>query len=282
MIAFMNDTNQNVSLYRMHESAQLEVMTNVTAVTAQAWNPTHYDRAGAFVPQLGQDLLDLLAPAPNERVLDLGCGTGDLTASIAARGASVIGVDASQDMIDEARRKHPALDFSVADGQELTYESELDAVFSNAALHWMPRADAVAAGVARALRPGGRFVAEFGGARCVRTVRDALELELATRGMTGYGAPSWYFPTVPEYARVLDEAGLFVRTALWFERPTPLAGEAGLATWLELFCLPLLRALGDARADLLAAVEQRCRPTLFRDGAWWLDYTRLRVVATKP
>jgi trans-aconitate methyltransferase len=252
------------------------------AITDQAWNPTHYDRAGAFVPQLGADLIDLLAPQPGERVLDLGSGTGDLTQQLAAAGARVLGLDASNEMVTEATRKHPNLSFTVGDGQELSFEQEFDAVFSNATLHWMPRADAVAAGVARALRSGGRFVAEFGGARCVQAVRSAVQAELAALGIEGHGTPAWFFPTLPQYARILDEAGLFVRTALWFERPTRLAGARGLATWLELFCLPLLKALGERREEVVAGVEARCQALLFRDGDWWLDYTRLRVVAFKP
>jgi len=254
----------------------------MNAISDQAWNPAHYDRAGAFVPKLASDLLDLLAPAPGERVLDLGCGTGDLTQQLAAAGARPFGIDASNDMVNEARRKHPNLSFEVGDGQELRFEAEFDAVFSNAALHWMPRAADVAAGVARALCKGGRFVAEFGGAHCVKTVRAAVRDTLSEQGMAGYGTPDWFFPTAAQYARVLDDAGLCVRTLLWFERPTRLEGTGGLETWLELFCLPLLKALGERRAALVRGVEARCRPALFRDGSWWLDYTRLRVVATKP
>ncbi len=252
------------------------------SITEQAWNPAHYDHAGAFVPKLGADLIALLAPRPGERVLDLGCGTGDLTAQLATSGARPLGLDASTEMVNAAAHKHPGLTFVVGDGQALDYVEEFDAVFSNATLHWMPRAEDVALGVARALRHGGRFVAEFGGARCVQTVRDAVRDELLERGVTGHGAPSWFFPTVPQYARILEQAGLFVQSAVWFERPTRLEGSGGLADWLELFCLPLLRALGAQRAELVAGVERRCKQRLFRDGAWWLDYTRLRVVATKP
>ena len=254
----------------------------MNAITEQAWNPSHYDRAGAFVPKLAADLIDLLAPQPGERVLDLGSGTGDLTAQLAARGALVRGLDASNAMVNEAQRKHPSLSFSVGDGQALSFHQEFDAVFSNATLHWMPRADAVAEGVARALCPGGRFVAEFGGARCVQTVRDAVEAELLERGIEGHATPAWFFPSVPQYSRILEQAGLWVRTALWFERPTLLEGPGGLNSWLELFCLPLLQALGERRAAVVQGVERRCKSALFRDGSWWLDYTRLRVVATKP
>jgi trans-aconitate methyltransferase len=251
-------------------------------ITEQAWNPAHYDRAGAFVPKLASDLIELLAPQPGERVLDLGCGTGDLTQQLAAAGARPFGVDASADMIAEASRKHPNLSFEIGDGQELRFDGEFDAVFSNAALHWMPRAQDVAVGVARALRPGGRFIAEFGGARCVATVRKAVHASLSELGIEGYRTPDWFFPSAAQYARLLDDAGLFVHTLLWFERPTRLEGNAGLETWLELFCLPLLNALGERRAELVRSVEERCRAALFQGGSWWLDYTRLRVLATKP
>jgi len=157
------------------------------SITEQAWNPVHYDRAGAFVPQLGSDLIELLAPRPGERVLDLGSGTGDLTARLAASGARPLGLDASSEMVSAAAAKYPQLSFVVGDGQELAYVEEFDAVFSNATLHWMPRAEDAANGIARALRPGGRFVAELGGARCVQTVRDAVRDELSARGVAGYG-----------------------------------------------------------------------------------------------
>jgi len=254
----------------------------MNAITQQAWNPTLYDNAAAFVPKLAADLVDVLAPQAGERVLDVGCGTGDLTQTLAATGAKTLGLDASNDMVSEARRKHPQLEFVVGDGQALSFDGEFDAVFSNATLHWMPRADAVASGIFRALKPGGRFVAELGGAKCVQTVRDAVQAELTERGLNGYGTPPWFFPTVPHYARLLEQAGFFVRSLVWFERPTPLSGEEGLSTWLELFCKPLLNALGEARADVVAGAERRCRSKLYRDGSWWLDYTRLRVVATKP
>jgi trans-aconitate methyltransferase len=262
----------------MVAEAQGEAMPTVTE---QAWNPAHYDRAGAFVPKLGADLIELLAPRPGERVLDLGAGTGDLTQALAAAGARPLGLDASQEMVSEAQRKHPNLSFVVGDGQQLAFEHEFDAVFSNATLHWMPRAEDVARGIARALKPGGRFVAEFGGARCVQTVRNAVLAELAELGVEGHATPAWFFPTVVEYARILGDAGFFVNSLLWFERPTRLEGEGGLATWLELFCLPLLRALGDRRTALVSGVERRCREQLFKGGSWWLDYTRLRVVATR-
>jgi trans-aconitate methyltransferase len=268
----------------MPPEAQVEPMDTAAALhpSLQTWNPAFYDTAGAFVPKMGADLVELLAPRAGERVLDLGSGSGDLTQALAGAGALAFGVDASSEMVAEARRKHPNVRFEVMDGQALTFDAELDAVFSNAALHWMPRADAVAAGVWRALRPGGRFVAEFGGARKVQTALYAVAAELTERKLHGHRLPAWYFPSVAQYARVLDEAGLFVHSAVWFERPTRLAGERGLENWLELFCLPLLRALGEDRDAVVAGVTERCRARLFKDGDWFVDYARLRVVATKP
>src|SRR3954463_6399471 len=144
-----------------------------------AWDPRLYDDRAAFVSELASDLVAWLRPQWGERILDLGCGTGTLTAAIARQGAAVTGVDRSAEMIATARDKYDGVRFEVADGQALTYDAEFDAVFSNAALHWMPRSHDVVRGVKRALVPGGRFVAEFGGAGCVATVVKALAEILA-------------------------------------------------------------------------------------------------------
>src|SRR5579863_1826995 len=132
------------------------------------WNPTLYDARHAFVWEKARGLIDLLAPQPGERILDLGCGTGQLASEIASVGATVVGVDRSPEMIAEARMKFPELRFDVADARALPFAQEFDAVFSNATLHWIPQADQVIVGVVRALKPGGRFVAEFGGKGNVR------------------------------------------------------------------------------------------------------------------
>ncbi len=246
------------------------------------WNPTLYDDRAAFVSELASDLVVWLRPTAGEHILDLGCGTGTLTAEIARRGALVTGVDSSRDMIAAAREKYGELPFEIADGQALTYEAEFDAVFSNAALHWMPRADDVVRGVERALRPGGRFVAEFGGAGCVATVARAVSEVLAEWEIDPAHYLSWYFPSPGQYAALLESHGLTVRELRYFERPTPVAGETGLATWLSVFQAGLRTDLEDRWPELCEKVAQRCRPELFRDGQWVLDYVRLRLVATKP
>jgi trans-aconitate methyltransferase len=247
----------------------------------QTWAPDAYRSKAGFVAKLGRDLIALLDPKPGERVLDLGAGTGELTAELAAAGASVLGVDASAEMVEAARRSLPALEFAVGDGQRLSFDAEFDAVFSNAALHWMPDADAVARGVARALKPKGRFVAEFGGSGCVATISEAASVELSARGHDPQAFPRWYFPNLAEYAGVLDRAGFEPRLLHLFDRPTPLEGENGLGDWLGVFMTAAREKLGPEWPDFVANVAERCRPRLCRDGVWFVDYVRLRLSAIR-
>ena len=232
--------------------------------------------------ELASDLVAWLRPRAGERILDLGCGTGTLSAQIARQGALVTGVDRSPEMIASAREKYEGLHYAVADGQELTYSSAFEAVFSNAALHWMPRASDVLRGVERALLPGGRFVAEFGGAGCVATVVNAVAEILREWQIDSAPYLSWFFPSPGQYAGLLEAHGLVPRELRYFERPTPVPGDAGLSTWLSLFQGRLMTDLGDRWPELCRKASERCRSALFRDGQWWLDYMRLRVVATKP
>jgi trans-aconitate methyltransferase len=247
-----------------------------------AWNPTLYDDRASFVSQLACDLVVWLRPRAGERILDLGCGTGTLTAEIARQGALLTGVDRSAEMIASAREKYAELRFDVADGQELPFTGEFDAVFSNAALHWMPSAEDVLRGVHRALVPGGRFVAEFGGAGCVATVIRAVTDVLQEWQIDPAPYVSWFFPSPGRYASLLEAQGFVVRELRYFERPTPISGADGLATWLSLFQAPLMTDLGSRGPELCHKASERCRARLFRDGEWLLDYVRLRVVATRP
>ncbi|HET7539316.1 MAG TPA: class I SAM-dependent methyltransferase [Polyangiaceae bacterium] len=246
------------------------------------WNPVLYDDRAAFVSDLASDLVRWLAPRAGETILDLGCGTGTLTAQIARQGAHVTGVDRSAEMIESAREKYCELSFEVADGQALGYSNQFDAVFSNAALHWMPRATDVLRGVERALRPGGRFVAEFGGAGCVATVINAVSEILREWAIDPAPYLAWFFPSPGRYAGLVEDSGLVVRELRYFERPTPVAGTDGLSTWLSLFQAELMKDLGTRWPELWIKASERCHSALFHDGQWWLDYVRLRVVATKP
>ncbi len=262
-------------------SQRQEQPGEVGGAAANCWNPTLYDSRAAFVSRAAGDLIDWLDPQSGESILDLGCGTGELAATIAARGARVVGYDASGEMIAAARGRAPALEWVVGDGEALAFDGAFDAVFSNAALHWMTRAEATAGGIARALKPGGRLVAEFGGAGCVATVCAAVAAELATRGEDPARWLRWYFPTIAAYATVLESAGLEPRTMTLFDRPTRLEGSDGLRAWLQIFLAPLIQHLGNEAPAFVAALESRCRPRLFDGTDWILDYVRLRLRALK-
>jgi trans-aconitate methyltransferase len=245
------------------------------------WDAGLYDAKHAFVSEKAQGVVELLAAKSGENILDLGCGTGTLTAEIAASGAQLVGLDRSASMLEVARRKFPNLRFEVGDACSLPFVREFDAVFSNAALHWIPEADRVVAGVARALRPGGRFVAEFGGKGNVRNVVVAIETALTQLGISGEGANPWFYPSVAEYASLLEKHGLAVREALLFDRPTKLEdGERGLETWITMFGGAFLERVPEAsRTEFLRLAERAARPALWKGDHWKLDYRRLRIAA---
>jgi trans-aconitate methyltransferase len=248
------------------------------------WNATLYDAKHAFVWEKARGVLELLAPQPGERILDLGCGTGQLSSEITSLGASVIGVDRSPEMIAEARNKFPQLLFDVCDARALPFAHEFDAVFSNATLHWIPQADQVIAGIARALKPGGRFVAEFGGKGNVQTMMNAFENALCQLGLSPDGASPWYYPSLAEYSVLLENHGLEVRQASLFDRPTRLEdGERGLATWIAMFGKSFLDRLPESRhGEYIHTVEHLARPGLWKADHWELDYRRLRLAAYQP
>jgi len=250
---------------------------------AEKWDAELYDAKHAFVWEKAKGLVELLAAKPGERILDLGCGTGSLTAEIAASGAEVVGVDRSPEMILEAGKKFPELRFDVCDARALPFSREFDAVFSNAALHWIPEAEGVVEGVARALRPGGRFVVEFGGKGNVGNVVAALETALTRLGISPDGANPWFNPSIAGYASLLEKHGIEVREAALFERPTELEdGERGFATWVTMFGASFLdRVPEPKRPQFLQEVERAARRALWKSDHWELDYRRLRIAAWK-
>ena len=243
----------------------------------QSWSPADYKQHAAFVPALGAPMLGVLAPQAGERILDLGCGDGVLTAQIVESGAKVVGVDASPDMITAARAR--GIDAHVADASALPFDAEFDAVFSNAVLHWVPDADAVLRGVSRALRPGGRFVAEFGGHLNVAAISAGMRAVFKARGLLL--AWPWYYPTTDEYAEKVVAAGLVVRSIALVPRPTPLPTD--LDGWLRTFGGSIFSGLPEAERDAARSdIVELLRPVLCdRSGNWTADYVRLRVVALK-
>lgn len=246
------------------------------------WNTELYEAKHNFVWKLGQGALDLLNPQPGERILDLGCGTGHLTSRIAESGAEVVGVDASPDMIGQARQNFPKLTFSLQDATALTYQNEFDAVFSNAALHWMLEPARVAASLSRALRPSGRLVAEMGGKGNIRLIVDAIET-VVERYSSGQTVPSRnYFPSIPEYTAILEAHGFEAVYARLFDRPTPLDGETGMDDWIHQFKWYYFEPLSPAdRKTALAEVIALLRPHLYSEEGWFADYRRLQFIALK-
>jgi trans-aconitate methyltransferase len=265
-----------------HRSMQCGEFREVLSMSC-TWDAGLYDAKHKFVWEKAKGLVELLAARAGERILDLGCGTGALTAELAASGAELLGVDRSPAMIAEARKKFPHLRFAVCDARTLQFSNEFDAVFSNAALHWIPEAERVIHGVARALKPGGRFVAEFGGKGNVRNVVTAIDTAFAELGISANGANPWFYPSIAEYASLLEKRHLEVREAALFERPTKLEdGEPGLEVWLTMFGRTFLdRVPQNKKNEFFQAVECAARPTLWKADHWELDYRRLRIAAQK-
>src|SRR5688572_2174064 len=247
---------------------------------AQKWDPATYSRNARFVSDLGSPVLELLAARRGERILDLGCGDGVLTKRLVDFGCEVVAVDSSAPQIEAARRL--GLDARVMAAEELPFQDEFDAVFSNAVLHWITRADAMIAGVYRSLKPGGRFVAECGGHGCVNRIETALVEALDRRGLDGKARVPWYFPTPGDYATRLERAGFRVDSIALIPRPTPLPGD--VIGWLETFAQNFTAALPEQqRRGYLEEVRSALEPRLCDARAGWVaDYVRLRFFATKP
>lgn len=255
---------------------------------ASTWSATDYAQNAAFVPELGEKVLQLLAPQPGEFILDVGCGDGSLTARISEAGAMVIGLDSSDEMVEAARAR--GIDAFVADAEALDLPGQaerfgqFDAVFSNAALHWMLDPDAVATGIYDSLKEGGRFVGEMGGASNLAAIRGALRAELESRG---YKMPEhdlhWY-PDPEEFTRLYGVAGFVDIKAELIERPTPL--PMGIQGWVKTFRTGLMDvAMVPAweRGPLAEAVEQRLADELLGpNGLFHADYVRLRFSMRKP
>jgi trans-aconitate methyltransferase len=264
-------------------------------MTTNIWNPTFYQSNHNFVWQYGESLLTFLKPQQGERILDLGCGTGQLTAKIAEMGAEVLGIDADRGMIAEAKANYPTLQFMVADARNFQVDTPYAAIFSNAALHWIKPPELAIQCMYRALQPGGRFVAEFGGRGNIQQIQAVLFSTLEAMGCEVNNP--WYFPGVGEYTSLLEAAGFEVDYGELFDRTIVLpAGESGLANWLRMFGQGIFAALSPGQESyLIHTIEEKVRSILFRDQDalsqdhpdtstphWIADYRRLRVIAHKP
>jgi trans-aconitate methyltransferase len=254
-----------------------------SVATKSSWDTELYEAKHNFVWKFGAGVVELLDPKSGERILDLGCGTGQLTAKIAESGAQVTGLDASPEMIGQARQNFPDLTFVLGNGTEMPFRSEFDAVFSNAALHWMTDAEGVAGRIALALRPGGRLVVEFGGKGNIAHILNAIHTVLPHfNDGAAIPASRTYFPSIAEYGSLLEAAGLEVRTAWLFDRRTPLEGANGMENWIRQFKWYYFESLPrDRREQALTATIEVLRPHLWDGDHWVADYRRLRIVAVK-
>jgi trans-aconitate 2-methyltransferase len=246
------------------------------------WDAKLYNQKHAFVFQYGEDLLSLLDARPGERILDVGCGAGQLTAQIADAGAEVTGMDSSPEMIAAARAAFPEINFVIADAAEFSFAEPFDAIFSNAALHWVERAEDAIVCMSRALKPGGRFVVEFGGKGNIANIASALEQAVHEVGGVEVKATN-YFPGIGQYTPLLEKHGIEVTSAVLFDRPTKLeGGEDGLENWIMMFRGPRLSGLNDdERREVMERVKRRLRGIQFKDGDWYADYRRLRITGRK-
>ncbi len=251
----------------------------------KAWDAQGYDADFGFVSGSAGGVLEWLAPQPGMRILDLGCGTGELLAELLEAGTDAVGLDADPAMVERAQRRVGADRVRRLDAQSFglvdAFGLPFDAVFSNAALHWMHRPADVIASVREVLRPGGRFVAEMGAGRNMATIVAALRQARAANGWTGDVATPWYFPTPAEYASLLEGGGLELRRLAYFPRRTLLSESANpIGQWVEMFATEMVDDLpADARAAVLAELPALTRDELFRDGRWYADYWRLRFEA---
>jgi SAM-dependent methyltransferase len=248
-------------------------------IAVQRWSASDYAKNGRFVQDWAGPIFAMLAPKPGERILDLGCGDGTLTAEIKAAGADVLGVDLSDELLAVARMK--GLNVRKADGHALDFVQEFDAVFSNAALHWMRAPALVIAGVARALKPRGRFVGELGGHGNVAAIATAMRAVGASRGGDAAHVAPWFFPTVEEYGGLLAKHGFSVREIALVPRPTPL--KTGMEGWLRTFGRSFFDQFEEPeRTVVLNEALEFLRPSLCdAQGRWTADHVRLRFSAER-
>lgn len=245
------------------------------------WNAGLYDDKHGFVSQYGEALINWLQPSAGEAILDLGCGTGKLANDIAGFGTALTGIDASAEMIEKAKVSYPSLEFFVKDATDFSFEEKFDAVFSNATLHWISDQPSTLKNVWNSLKPGGRFVFEMGGQHNVASMVNALQAALKEHGSDEL-TDHWYFPSVATYATLLEKQGFTIRQTLYFKRDTKLEGEDGMKNWFNMFGSFFFKHVPAATMEkVIQHAVELLKETHYREGNWYADYVRLRMIATK-
>lgn len=248
-----------------------------------SWDAGLYDSKHRFVSKYGSELVNMLNPAKGEKILDVGCGTGDLAYEIFMREAEVTGIDASASMIEQAAAKYPDIDFRISAAETFSFNSEFDGVLSNAVLHWIQDLERPLTNIYKSLKPGGRFVAEMGGKGNVAIISTAIEHAIKQAGYTfkKINYP-WYFTSIGTISSIMEKIGFRVTSATLFERPTALEGKQGLREWMVMFGTPFFKDVPEqGREKVLDLFEQEAEKDLKIDGVWYADYIRLRISAYK-
>ena len=249
------------------------------------WNSTLYDESHSFVSKYGEGILAYLSPKPNESILDLGCGTGDLTQKIALAGSRVIGIDYSKEMIEAAKAKFPEIEFIYMSATQLNFDdkNKFDAIFSNAVLHWVYEKELAIEKMYSYLKKGGRIVLEFGGKGNNEIIIKELRSSLAKRGYIKKSKINpWYFPSIAEYSTELEKKSFRVIKAEHFDRFTPLKGDRGITNWLLMFGNRFFEGIPKLeKEEILDEIQSNLRQTHYIDQVWLAYYKRIRIIAIK-
>lgn len=244
------------------------------------WDALGYESNFSFVHQYGEDVLNLIDFEKSNKILDLGCGNGALTKKISDMGKLVVGVDASEDMLNIARDKYPDLTFYHKDATNFTLDEKVDTVFSNAVFHWIHNQDGLIKSIYNALLPNGQLVCEFGGSGCAEAVHSTLEKEFKKRDLKY--PRTFFFPTIGEYAPILEKHGFKVTYAVLFDRFTKQVGENGLEAWIRMFNMEPFKTLDEKMTnEIINTCVESLKDKLYVDGSWYVDYVRIRIKATK-
>ncbi len=248
------------------------------------WKVNLYNKKHGFVYQYGEELIQFLNPKPDEFILDLGCGSGQLANEISKCGANVIGIDSSKEMISEAQTKYPNLKFLVKDAANFQLNKPFDAIFSNAVLHWVADSENAIISMNKNLKFGGRLVIEFGGKGNVKTIIESIKKTLLERGyIKNSNIKNWYFPSISKYTSLLEKNGFEVEYAHLYDRPTELAdNQNGIIDWIEMFGeLFFVNISKEEKKNILIEVQNDLKEKCFINGKWYADYKRIKILAKK-